>query len=1004
MMSRCRLLIFVVSIAVLTVSALGASIPDSLQKAIDLNGEAEFFVVMEKQADVSQAGFLKSKQAKGRFVYDLLTQTAENSQMEIRTVLQAGNRTFKPYWITNMVLVTGDKDLLEEMAARSDVSAIWHNQTHQIIDPELRKNATSAPESRGVEWSVQQINADQVWNDFGVTGQGIVVMDADTGVDWDHPALKEKYRGWNGSSADHNYNWFDATGTYPNVPGDGHGHGTHTTGSMVGDDGGTNQIGVAPGARWIAAKNMTDDGNGEDAYFHNTFQWALAPTNLAGSSPNPAMAPHVINNSWGYWGGGDPQFETDIENLVAAGIVVEVSAGNEGSDCSSLRSPGDYEISFTTGATSQGGNIWYASSRGTSSLYPSIHKPDICAPGDNIRSSVPGGGYEGGWSGTSMSGPHACGVVALLLSADDSLIGDVATTRYIIEQSAVPTDTTTCTPGGGTPNNVYGWGEIDAYAAVAPNVGPSSEGKVELDSSFYSCSSTITVTLEDSDLESAGTATVQLTSNTESTPESLMLYEGEPGEFMGAMNTVTGSPAADGQLQVTHGNTITVTYQDADFGGAGSQTVTADAAVDCNPPVISNVSVAAISDTWVRIDWTTDELSKSIVNYGIGSPSWTEQSDFPTTNHSLVVEGLTDCTTYVFDVGAEDAAGNTTLDNNGGTHYVFTTNERVVFLSENMDSDPDWTTSGLWAWGQPTGQGGEYGDPDPTSGYTGSNVYGYNLSGDYPNNMSQTMYLTTSSFDCSGTTVVELNFWSWLGVEQDEYDNAYLDVSNNGGSSWTTIWENGSASLDGGVWEYWEFDITSIAAGYANVQIRWGIGPTDTGWQYCGWNIDDVVVSFTAPCGEPTSTPQPTYTPTQTPPPTATPQPTYTPEPTTTPTSSVPPLGVDLVLSDDSLHPGDLFSLTAFVSNPGPETYTDIPLVILLDVYGNYFWHPTWTQQFTYESLELDIEVKDIQLLEFTWPETGTAASGMIFYGALLSETFTEIKGSMDMVTFGWTL
>lgn len=864
MIRNCRYILIMIAMTVLAISALSATIPDSLLKAIDSDGSAGFFVVMSEQADVSQAMYLKSKEAKGQYVFETLTATADRSQKDIRTVLTARNASFKPYWITNMILVTGDKDLLLEMASRSDVKAIWHNQTHQIIDNTMLEKTYLAPTGRGIEWSVQQINADQVWNEFGVTGEGIVVMDADTGVDWDHPALINQYRGWNGSTADHNYNWYDATGSYPNVPGDGHGHGTHTTGSMVGDDGGSNQIGVAPGAKWIAAKNMTDSGSGEDSYFHGAFQWALAPTDLSGSNPNPALAPHVMNNSWGYWGGGDPQFETDIENLVAAGVVVEVSAGNEGSSCSSLRSPGDYEISFTTGATSQGGNIWYSSSRGTSSLYPSIHKPDICAPGDNIRSSVPGGGYEGGWSGTSMSGPHCCGAIALLLSADDDLIGNVALVRDILEQSAIPTDTTECTSGGGTPNNVYGWGEIDCYAAVAPNVGPSSEGEVELDATHYGCASTMTVIVEDSDLEGSGTTAVNIISDTETTPETLTLTEGDPGEFMATINTVTGSPTADGQLQVAHGDTITVTYQDAMHGGSGPQLVTITAEVDCNPPAISNISVTAISDVWAQIQWTTSEPAVSIVHYGLGTPSMTAQSDALVTDHELVIDNLMDCSTYVFDIAAEDIAGNNIVDDNGGMHYMFTTYERVVFLSENMDSDPGWSTSGDWEWGQPTGQGGQYGEPDPTSGYTGNNVYGYNLNGDYENSMSQTMYLTTSSFDCSGTSTVDFNFWAWLGVEQDQYDHAYVEVSNNNGASWTVIWEN-TDTLEAGQWDFWEFDISSIAAGYSDVQIRWGMGQTDSGWTYCGWNIDDVVVSFTTPCTQPTPTPQPTFTPEPTP-------------------------------------------------------------------------------------------------------------------------------------------
>nr|HPQ40131.1 choice-of-anchor J domain-containing protein [bacterium] len=186
--------------------------------------------------------------------------------------------------------------------------------------------------------------------------------------------------------------------------------------------------------------------------------------------------------------------------------------------------------------------------------------------------------------------------------------------------------------------------------------------------------------------------------------------------------------------------------------------------------------------------------------------------------------------------------------------------EVSIYLEANMDTDPGWTYENQWAWGQPTGQGGQYGEADPTSGHTGNNVVGYNLNGDYPNSMSSTEWVTTQAFDCSDASVVNFTFWAWLGVEQSVYDHAYIAVSNNNGSSWTTIWEN-SDTLDGGSWDYWEFDISAQAAGYSQVKIRWGMGPTDTGWRYCGWNIDDVMVSFESPCQEPTPTPAPTWTP-----------------------------------------------------------------------------------------------------------------------------------------------
>lgn len=172
--------------------------------------------------------------------------------------------------------------------------------------------------------------------------------------------------------------------------------------------------------------------------------------------------------------------------------------------------------------------------------------------------------------------------------------------------------------------------------------------------------------------------------------------------------------------------------------------------------------------------------------------------------------------------------------------------EQVYFW--NMNSNPGWSKQGQWAYGVPTGGGGQYGNPDPTSGATGSRVYGYNLNGDYANNLPQ-YHLTTTAIDCSNLSRTTLKFQRYLNVEQPAYDHAYLRVSNDG-STWTTIWENGSEITDN-AWQAVEYDISDIADGQPTVYIRWTMGTTDSSWQYSGWNIDDVAiwgVVAAAPC------------------------------------------------------------------------------------------------------------------------------------------------------------
>ncbi|HQK14685.1 MAG TPA: S8 family serine peptidase, partial [Anaerolineae bacterium] len=430
------------------------------------NATAEFFVHLRKQADLSAAEMLPTKEAKGQYVYTALKWAAEQTQGELLATLRAAGAQPRSFFISNKILVRGNLALAQQLAAREDVARITANHAYQLPRPYKQQELGQVG---GVEWNIAQIRADAVWTALGVTGAGIVVADADTGVSWTHTALQGHYRGWDGAVADHNYNWHDATGTYPLEPGDGHGHGTHTTGTMVGDDGAGNQIGVAPGAQWIACKNMTDGGGGNDGTFTDCFEWLLAPTDLNGNNPRPDLAPDVINNSWGYGGGGAAQFRDEVAALQAAGILVEVSAGNEGPGCSTLRSPGDYAEVLTTGAT--GGTLDTLS--GFSSRGPSVldgnYFPDIVAPGENIRSSVPWGGYEA-WGGTSMAGPHTVGLVALLWAANPGLRGQIDLTTKLLEDTAVRLVGQSGSNCGGDyvngPNNDWGYGRIDAYAAV----------------------------------------------------------------------------------------------------------------------------------------------------------------------------------------------------------------------------------------------------------------------------------------------------------------------------------------------------------------------------------------------------------------------------------------------------------------------------------------------------------------------------------------------------------
>lgn len=158
----------------------------------------------------------------------------------------------------------------------------------------------------------------------------------------------------------------------------------------------------------------------------------------------------------------------------------------------------------------------------------------------------------------------------------------------------------------------------------------------------------------------------------------------------------------------------------------------------------------------------------------------------------------------------------------------------------NMDTNPGWTTTGQWAWGHPTGGGSH--NLDPANGFTGTNVYGYNLAGDYPNNLSPVQYLTTTAMDFSSVQGAQLRFRRWLGVEQSTYDHANIDISTNG-TAWTTVWNHTSTTAIADTsWSLQSYNISAIADGKPTVYIRWGMGTTDGSVTYPGWNIDDVEI------------------------------------------------------------------------------------------------------------------------------------------------------------------
>ncbi|MFN0087575.1 MAG: S8 family serine peptidase [Blastocatellia bacterium] len=446
--------------------------------------EVEFLVILGPQADLSGAEALETKEEKGRYVFDALRAKAVESQADLVEFLEARRAEHQPFYIVNAMRVRGSRELAIEIAAREEVSRIEGNPRLRGVEPvqngerESADSAAAAAAPQEIEAGLLSIHAPEVWA-MGFTGQGIVIGGQDTGIRWDHPALQKQYRGWNGSSATHDYNWHDSIhtgggdcGPDAKAPCDDDNHGTHTLGSALGYDGGANQIGVAPGAKFIGCRNM-DRGDGTPARYLECFEFMLAPYPVGGrpSQGDPARAPDITINSWTCTPseGCEPNtLKNAVEAQRAAGIVTAAAAGNAGAQgCASINeSPGIYDAAYSIGAIDAStGLIAAFSSRGPVMIDGSRRvKPDISAPGVSVRSAFRNGTY-GRLSGTSMATPHVAGAIALLWSARPELRGKIDLTENILNESAARVETTDC-GSSGAQNNVYGFGQLNVKAAV----------------------------------------------------------------------------------------------------------------------------------------------------------------------------------------------------------------------------------------------------------------------------------------------------------------------------------------------------------------------------------------------------------------------------------------------------------------------------------------------------------------------------------------------------------
>lgn len=448
-----------------------------------------YWIDFHAQADLTPA-YGMDWETRGEFVARTLQETAASTQAEVRAYLDAQGVQYHAYWIANVIVVeASDSATLNGLRHFSEIAALRAPRQVILYKPEPERESPLTQILATVESNLVHLGAEQVWA-LGYTGQNIVVGSIDTGVNYTHEALVQQYRGNLGNGAfDHNYNWYDppAAGDNDLIPNDFNNHGSHIMGTIVGStnpdnpSAAVNTIGMAPGAQWIACQALE---TGSAAELLACAQFMLAPHDLTGANPNPALRPHIVNNSWGDCGlTYNGWFQGSVDAWVAAGMYPVFAVGNAGNcgystppGLGTVGNPARYGNVTAVGATGRSDGAYASYSNwGPSDVadtvnpagYPHL-KPQVVAP-DLSRSALRLGNTYGDLGGSSISAAHVSGLVALMWSAAPCLTGDYTQTETLIQQTANPLPYATGNGDegpGNVPNHATGWGEIDALAAV----------------------------------------------------------------------------------------------------------------------------------------------------------------------------------------------------------------------------------------------------------------------------------------------------------------------------------------------------------------------------------------------------------------------------------------------------------------------------------------------------------------------------------------------------------
>lgn len=804
---------------------------------IEEKGQAGYLVYFRDRPNLDAARNMDRTQ-QGRFVMEQLQATAARAQERVKAFLDRRGVKYTAFWIDNVIIVEeSDVSVFNELRRFSEISIIRGRRTEKLVEP-VSRDAADAPEQvTSIEPNISHVQAPDVWA-LGITGAGSVVSSIDTGVRYTHQALVGKYRGnLGGGVFNHNYNWWDPYGNHPTAPADDNGHGSHTMGTMVGDDGSANQIGMAPGAKWLACRGCSTS-DCTDAALLECAQFIAAPWDLNHANPNPDMRPDVVNNSWGDCSTSyDSWYRTVVDNWRAAGIYPVFSNGNSSNcgytvppACGTVGNPARYGNVTGVGATGQSNGAYATFSlRGPTDnadtenggAYPTI-KPQVAAPGTNIRSSVPTSdtSYEGGWSGTSMAAPHVSGLTALIFQAAPCLKGNFTAVENILQQSAAQVTglpANSCSGEGPSqmPNQSSGWGEIRALAAVQlalASCGPMG-----------TLAGTVTAVTGGAPIPNATVEAV-------GTERTVQAKTDATGHY--SMSAPVGSYTV---------NVSAYAYMPVSFTGvavAENQTTTQNAALEAAPSFTVSGKVSDPATGWGL-------YAKITIGGYPGAPIWTDPA---TGNYSIV---LVAGQNYAFAAEAFSAGylpnaldtgvltANVTLnipltaDANNCVAPGYVLDVTGVYETFEADTFPPagWTVTNnggacVWVGNDPgadgnlTGGTGKFADADADSCGSGT-----------------TMNTTLTSPVMNVSTLANINLsYNYDYNNLVSTESADLDVSRDGGATWTNVHHWNTDMRGPGTFTQ---DVTALLGGATQAQLRYHyIAP---GWDWW-WQVDNVFV------------------------------------------------------------------------------------------------------------------------------------------------------------------